>query len=201
MKKWFVPYTLMALLVAGLAAASESDEKTPADEAKGVIRGIHHVAMSTVDLERSLAFYRDLLGFKLVARASWPVGRGADAVTGLKDSSGSVAILRLGNAHIELFEFSSPTPKPADPNRPASDHGFTHLALDVKNVDAVYKRLKAAGMRFHAPPQPIGGGSRGTYGRDPDGNIIEIIEIPNIPGHPLSIDKNLALDDTPSPKP
>ena len=47
----------------------------------------------------------------------------------------------------------------------------------VIDIDAVYERLTAAGMSFHCPPQPVGGGTRATYGRDPDGNVVEIQEL------------------------
>jgi hypothetical protein len=46
----------------------------------------------------------------------------------------------------------------------------------VVDVDAEYERLKAAGMTFHCPPQGMSG-IRATYGRDPDGNVIELLEI------------------------
>ena len=65
-------------------------------------------------------------------------------------------------------------PKPADPNRPVCDHGLTHFSFEVDDVQAVYERLKAAGMRFHCPPQKLGELGTATYGRDPDGNAIEL---------------------------
>jgi predicted enzyme related to lactoylglutathione lyase len=56
-------------------------------------------------------------------------------------------------------------------------HGITHVCLDVTDLDAEYARLKAAGMTFHCPPQAIGMDVRTTYGRDPDGNVIELQEV------------------------
>jgi len=47
----------------------------------------------------------------------------------------------------------------------------------VTDLDAEYARLKAAGMTFHCPPQSIGMDVRTTYGRDPDGNVIELQEV------------------------
>jgi catechol 2,3-dioxygenase-like lactoylglutathione lyase family enzyme len=86
-------------------------------------------------------------------------------------------MLRAGNAFIELFQYASPAPKSGDPKRPVCDHGITHVCLDVRDVDAEYARLSAAGMEFHCPPRDIGGGLKTTYGRDPDGNVIELQEI------------------------
>jgi hypothetical protein len=47
----------------------------------------------------------------------------------------------------------------------------------VTDIDAEYERLKAAGMVFHCPPQAAGKGFRATYGRDPDGNVVELLEV------------------------
>jgi catechol 2,3-dioxygenase-like lactoylglutathione lyase family enzyme len=142
-----------------------------------MIRGVHHTAISTGNLERALAFYRDLLGFRVLSEFAWPVGtETADKITALRDSSARVVMLHAGNAVIELFEYTSPTPRPSDPQRPVSDHGITHICLDVKDLDAEYERLTAAGMRFHCPPQDLGA-AKTTYGRDPDGNVIELQEV------------------------
>jgi catechol 2,3-dioxygenase-like lactoylglutathione lyase family enzyme len=142
-----------------------------------MIRGIHHTAISTADLERSLRFYRDLLGFKEVLTSGWERGaERADKITGLKDSSAKLVMLTAGNAYIELFQYSSPEARPGDPHRPACDHGITHLCLEVRDINAEYERLKSAGMVFHCPPQDMAGVSA-TYGRDPDGNIVELLEI------------------------
>jgi catechol 2,3-dioxygenase-like lactoylglutathione lyase family enzyme len=142
-----------------------------------MIRGIHHTAISTRDLQRSLGFYRDLLGFEQIFTSEWECGsEAADKITGLKDSSAKVVMLKAGNACVELFEYSSPPPRPGDANRPACDHGITHLCLDVRDIQAEYERLRAAGMVFHCAPQTMAGVSA-TYGRDPDGNIVELLEV------------------------
>jgi glyoxylase I family protein len=153
-----------------------------------MIRGIHHTAISTGNLERALAFYRDLMGFDVVLDAGWEKGSEvADKITGLEDSSTRLVMLKAGNAMIELFEYQSPPPKPGDPNRPVCDHGITHVCLDVTDLDAEYERLMAAGMVFHCPPQDLGSEIRTTYGRDPDGNVLELQEVLE-PGNPIALD-------------
>ncbi len=152
-----------------------------------MIRGVHHTAISTPNLERALAFYRDLLGLRVVFDFAWPAGTdAADRITGLKGSAARAVMLQAGNAHIELFQYESPPPHPGDPRRPVSDHGITHICLDVTDLDAEYERLVKAGMKFHCPPQSLGADVRTTYGRDPDGNVLELQEI-------LSPDSPIAL--------
>ena len=144
-----------------------------------MIHGINHVAISTGDIERSVAFYRDLLGLEEVFRMNWEAGdKVFDNITGLKDSSARIAMLKAGNACVELFEYQTPTPKPSEPRRPVCDHGITHLCLQVTAIEEEYARLKAAGMEFHCPPQQVGADIQVTYGRDPDGNVIELLEVP-----------------------
>jgi catechol 2,3-dioxygenase-like lactoylglutathione lyase family enzyme len=142
-----------------------------------MIRGVHHVAISTPNLARALAFYRDLLGFEQLQEFSWPVGTEIiDSVLRLKGCAANQVMLKAGNLCIELFEFSAPTPKPMNPARPVCDHGHTHICLDVVNIDETYQTLVAAGVDFHVPPQDFGS-LKSTYGRDPDGNVFELQEL------------------------
>ena len=141
-----------------------------------MMKAIHHTAISTPDLNRLIRFYCDLLGFEVEWEFSWPAGiEVSDNILGLKDTAAKVAMLKLGNFRLELFQFSSPEPKSSDPNRPVIDHGLTHLAFTVEDIHAEYDRLVNAGMTFHCPPQNIG--STVTYGRDPDGNVVELMQL------------------------
>lgn len=144
-----------------------------------MIRGAHHVAISTPNLERLLGFYRDLMGFREVMRTSWEPGTDQiDKVMNLRGSGGTQVMLKGANICIELFEFSNPEPKQMDPHRPVCDHGHTHICFDVVDIHSVYDRMVAAGVEFHCPPQDFGA-VRATYGRDPDGNVFEIQELMN----------------------
>ena len=144
-----------------------------------MIRGIHHVAVSTPDLDRIVSFYRDVIGAEIVYEGGWSQGSDViDEIVGMKNSACRQAMLKLGNAYLEFFEYTSPKGRPGDPERPACDHGYTHFCIDVTDIDTEYERLRKAGVKFNCPPPDFGGGPiRATYGRDPDGNLIEIQEI------------------------
>jgi catechol 2,3-dioxygenase-like lactoylglutathione lyase family enzyme len=142
-----------------------------------MIHRIQHTAMSTPDMERALAFYRDLLGFRVVSDFVLDGLESADRVLDVGPVKSRVVMLMLEQTALELFEFTAPQPAPSDPERPVCNHGITHICLDVTGIDAEYERLSAAGMRFHCPPQRMGQISA-TYGRDPDGNVVELYDGP-----------------------
>ena len=143
-----------------------------------MIIGLHHAALSTPNLERCLSFYCEALGGRQVSEVySWNKGNEiADRMTRLKDSAARYAFVKVGNVFLEIFEFSSPTPD--DQSHSACDYGIVHLCFVVDDIHAEYDRLKAAGMAFSGKPVEFEDGSIFTYGRDPDGNIIELLEIP-----------------------
>jgi len=142
-----------------------------------MIKGIHHASITTGDIGRLTRFYCDLLGFEVALEYAWGAGNAAaDAIYGLRDTAVKMVMLRTGNACLELFEFENPAGKTGDPRRPVNDQGYTHICMSVTDIDAEYERLKAAGMPFNCPPQRLPGLCAATYGRDPDGNIVELME-------------------------
>jgi len=149
------------------------------------ILGFHHVAISTPDIARLSAFYCDLFGFERVFELEWAAGMAAyDRMMAVDNTAAKVVMLRTGNSFIEMFEFSSPVPRPAIGDRPVIDHGLTHICIAVDDAVAECARLEALGLRLHCPP--LGGAPiNGTYGGDPDGNVIEILEVGDA-SHPLA---------------
>ncbi len=145
-----------------------------------MIRGIHHIAIATTDIDRLMRFYKEAFGFEEISRGRWEPGNAVnDAIVGLRDSSASTGFLRAGNILLEMFEYHAPKGAPNTPNRPPSDCGYTHFCLDVTDIDSEVERLSELGMTFHGPvpsASDMGGRMRAIYGRDPDGNIIELIE-------------------------
>lgn len=141
-----------------------------------MIRGIHHVALHTPNLARIVGFYREVLGFQPVGEeVRWEKNALIDQVIGLENSAGRSIMLRAGNCYLEVFEYTSPAAREGQPLRPC-DHGYTHFALDVTDIEAEYERLKAAGMVFMRDRPGEFEQLKAVYGKDPDGNIIEIQE-------------------------
>ena len=162
-----------------------------------MIRGIHHVGLSTPDLDRLVGFYRDVMGFEVVMTSAWRDRPIVDRMVGLSGSAARQTMLKAGNAYLEVFEYASPTPRAARSDRNPADHGYTHFCIDVVDIDAEYERLSANGMTFHAPPpttDELGHARlRAIYGRDPDGNIVELQEVLD-PDVPFGLDHTALVD-------
>jgi uncharacterized protein (TIGR02246 family) len=142
-----------------------------------MINGINHIAIATHDLDRLIAFYRDVLGFEVSSVTEWSGTPLIDSVVGVPGSAARAAMLKAGNVYLEFFQYLSPETPATGPLRQPYDRGYTHLCLDVTDIDTEYARLSAAGAVFHrAPPHFPDAGLRSVYGRDPDGNLIEIQE-------------------------
>lgn len=142
---------------------------------------LHHTAITTRNYNNMLSFYQDILGGELIRESQWEKGQTElDARTGLTDSVGRVALLKFGQAYFEIFEFTNPLIiERADVS--LAHPGITHFALSCEDCFVEYERLKKAGMIFNAPPWKTPAGGVFTFGSDPDGNIIEIIQ-PADPG-------------------
>lgn len=145
-----------------------------------MIRGIHHTSFSTLDLDRLLRFYRDLLGLEQLWDISWEQGTQPqlDKVVAMSATAGRSVTLKAGNAYLEFFQYGNPPPG-ATSARPACDAGIRHVCFDVEGIEKEFLRLSAAGVEFLSEPQPLIG-VISVYGRDPDGNLFELQEI--LPG-------------------
>jgi catechol 2,3-dioxygenase-like lactoylglutathione lyase family enzyme len=138
---------------------------------------VRHTGIVVSDLPRALAFYRDLLGLVIVKELE-ESGEYIDRVTGLsKVRVTTVKLAADGGGMIELLKFHS-HPVPSRPGRSAAEPGCSHVAFTVSDLDAEYCRLQAAGVSFHSPPQMApDGGAKVTYCRDPEGTIVELVEV------------------------
>jgi catechol 2,3-dioxygenase-like lactoylglutathione lyase family enzyme len=139
-----------------------------------MINGIHHTSFTVRNMERSIAFYRDILGMKVTwdSLAAGVQFRGpvADNVTGCPGTEQRLAFLAVGESRIELVEYT-PTGKPQTDNK-ASDTGSAHVCFKTDNIQELYRKLLANNVRLHCAPQELDF-AQVMYFRDPDGIILE----------------------------
>jgi glyoxylase I family protein len=138
-----------------------------------IVSGIHHISLSTRNMEGQLAFYRDLLGLRVVSDVEVSNSQSFDRVVGLKGAKARGVMLQAGNTHIEFWEYHSPTGRDRDTLRLACDVGITHICFDVSDSNDAYRRLTEAGIGYQSAPQDLGSVTT-AYARDPDGNLVEL---------------------------
>lgn len=139
-----------------------------------------HTGITVSNLERSLAFWRNVLGFELSHRARHTGGL-ASEVTGVPGAEISIAVLKGYGYKIELLEYLAPAGRKRVDLRPC-DVGSVHVALIVDDLDAVLSAVAASGWHAAGKPQTLksgpNAGKRVVYVRDPDGTTIEFMELP-----------------------
>src|SRR3546814_7396738 len=92
----------------------------------------------------------------------------------LPGSSARYAMIRLGSFYMEVFQYHQPEGVRIE--RRMCDPGLIHICLYVDDAQAEYERLSALGMEFHCPPGGAGT-MLATYGRDCDGNVVELLQV------------------------
>lgn len=138
---------------------------------------LHHVGVTTSDLDRLAAFYVAAFDAKVIRQSGWGKEDGAfNAAVGLREQGARIALLQIGSAFLELFEFEA-APEGA---RPLSIHtpGPTHIGFLVEDIQTAYKRLTDMSVPFHTAPFQGPAGGWFAYGKDSDGNIIELMQPP-----------------------
>lgn len=126
------------------------------------------------DLDRMMKFYKDAFGFELVGEEfGWRDSEFIDRIVDVPGSAARGAMLRAGTCYMELFQYSAPAPTVTSPLHPY-DKGYTHFCVDVTDIEQEFERLKTLGMTFGQPAPIDVGHVKSIYGRDPEGNLIEL---------------------------
>jgi len=139
-----------------------------------------HVGIAVSDLDRSVRFYRDVLGFRLEHELHVE-GEPSDTLLRLRGVNLDAVYLTRDGVRIELLRFASPPPPPP-PARVRTMHepGLTHLSFRVADLDAMLAALRGAGERVLDEtiiriPQAQ---AAACFVVDPDGQLIELVQAP-----------------------
>jgi len=139
------------------------------------ITGVSHIGICVRDLEESLGFYRDVLGFQPVARMTDIDHADVARLLELDELSMELVFVERDGTRIELIHIQDPPPSGGG-KRPFNRVGFTHLSLTVADFDEELDRLRALGASLLE--DTIGSSpdsnARFAFILDPDGNRIEI---------------------------
>ncbi len=141
---------------------------------------VDHFALTVGDLERSLRFYRDLLGLEVKVRRVWNEEYVREMV-GFPDASMDIALLALPGSEdqqLELIEYQQPRARPTRNQINAA--GSAHLCFMVDDIQETYDRLRREGIEFVSAPVavPVGPnkGRRTAYLLDPDGIVVQLMQ-------------------------
>jgi len=150
---------------------------------------LDHVAVLVSDLERSLAFYHDLLGLEFVVSEEHEVGGAVSEMVAIPDVHVREYRLRpVGGVHgharlsgpgltVDLIEWV--TPRSPEQRYPIHHVPSAHLCFGVTSVPEMYEVLVAAGVEVVSPPVRFSGEGEWhvLFFYDPDGNLLELNEI------------------------
>jgi catechol 2,3-dioxygenase-like lactoylglutathione lyase family enzyme len=142
------------------------------------IDSVAHTGVTCSDIDRTIAFYRDVLGFPVTEkhRVGGPF---FEQVTGVQGAEIDIAYVDGPGHRIELLSYASPEDRRPSTLRPC-DPGFLHLSFYVDDIEAVVEAVRAHGYEPVNPiPERPGSGVRGIYTRDPDGVVLEFMELPS----------------------
>ena len=124
---------------------------------------ILHTMIRSGNLERSIAFYTEIMGMKLLRQKDYPKGEFTNAFLGYGDESEQAALELTYNWGVESYNMGT---------------GFGHIALEVDDVYEATAQIKAKGGKIIRDAGPMNAGTRIiAFVEDPDGYQIELIGV------------------------
>ena len=153
------------------------------DENRWQLVGMHHLGLTVRDLERSIRFYRDLLGMELIRRRPRVSADYVAKQTGYPGVELDVASFRVSPnspQSLEVVQYLSQAGQPCEVT--TNQAGSSHLCLLVDDLHHCYEQLSRDGVQFKSEPVEITAGpNQGgwvVYFNDPDGYTLELFQPP-----------------------
>jgi catechol 2,3-dioxygenase-like lactoylglutathione lyase family enzyme len=179
----------IALAVVALCLWLAPAALTSAPATQSLIEGVERVGMTVSNMDRSVAFFADVLTFEMIADEEI-AGSEFERLHGVFGARARVVRMRLGGEQIELTEYRTPRGRPIPVDSRSNDGWFQHVAIIVSDMDQAYARLRH--KVEHSSPEPqrlpdwnkAAGGIKAFYFKDPDGHPLEILQFPAGKGDP-----------------
>jgi catechol 2,3-dioxygenase-like lactoylglutathione lyase family enzyme len=155
-----------------------------------LVQSVEAVGMTVSNMERSVAFFSDVLTFEKTLDVEVAGGE-YERLQGLFGIRMHIVRMQLGSEQIELTEYLAPRGRRIAEDSRSNDRWFQHVAIIVSDMDTAYARLRQHHVEYASPePQrlpdwnPNAGGIKAFYFKDPDGHPLEILEFPAGKGDP-----------------
>lgn len=138
------------------------------------MKALRHVGITIRDPE-TINFYRDVLGLK-IKKEMLETGNFIDNLSALKNVRVKTIKMSADDGSlVEILYYESHQREPMI--KDICDTGCSHIAFTVENIDQEYKKLRDKGIRFNCIPQISRDGKvKVAFCRDPEGNLIELVE-------------------------
>jgi glyoxylase I family protein len=146
------------------------------------IERFRHVSIIVRDLEKMIDFYKDILGFSLIRKFNIQSEDFQKGI-GIADAEAQGAHLSVPDSQFEIEMFQFKKAVYFDSMLQANTQGYRHLAFIVDNLQESYNELQGKGVIFQSEPITVKdpkevAGFQFVYFRDPEGNIIELNQLP-----------------------
>lgn len=135
-----------------------------------------HTAISVSDMQRSLAFYRDVMGMEVVLEIDITDDRLA-RVIGVPEAKCKITHLKLGDGILELFEYYHPRGQNKAKDLQQRDHGIIHIGFEVDDFHHRMKVLQENGVKFVGEPVEFRPDVWVLYFYGPDGEVCELHDV------------------------
>ncbi len=144
-----------------------------------MIKGLHHTNIVVSDMARTKRFYTETLGLEISLEVSIEdseFSRGA----GLADTRVAATFFSVpgSNTLVETFQYLNPSSRPMPSDSKANDMGFGHICFEVADIQQAYRSLRDKGVEFASTPVTMGNGVRWCYFYGPDGERLELLQLP-----------------------
>jgi catechol 2,3-dioxygenase-like lactoylglutathione lyase family enzyme len=147
------------------------------------IQRLSHIGICVSELERSVCFYRDALGFQELSRLQVK-GQEAERLLNIAGGELQAVYLERDGTRIELLYYPVAGHEQTETPRPMNRLGFTHLSLRVADLESIVAAIEQNGGTTLAETRVDNDawGSKAVFVTDPDGLRIELLQAPGDPG-------------------
>ncbi len=140
-----------------------------------MFKRMDHVAISVKNMEKAIAFYRDVIGMEKV------FDRTLDApmakLIGVEGTEVRIVHMKMGEAVVELFDYKHPKGREPRPDHQQSDFGLTHIGFMVEDFQATLQHLRDHGVELLGEPIEIRPGVFVAYFRCVEYEVCEFRDI------------------------